>query len=67
MLLVDGVYMLANVIIVNFTQVDLVLWGTLSHGVLATIVVQMKDDLYYNQFLLDMFLLLIVKVFECLH
>ncbi len=59
--------MLANIIIVDFTQINMVLRGTLSHGVLVTIVVQMKDDLYYNQFLLDMFLLLIVKVFECLH
>jgi hypothetical protein len=30
---IDGVCMLANIVIVNFIQVDLILWATLSHGV----------------------------------
>ncbi len=67
MLLVDGVCMLTNVIIVDFTPVDFVLWATIFQRVVATILASMKDDLYYNQFSVDMFLPLVIKVFECLH
>ncbi len=58
MLLIDGVHML---VIVNLTQVDLVLW------VVVIVTTQAKDGLYCNRFPMDMFLFLIVKVFECLH
>jgi hypothetical protein len=46
--LVDGVYTLANIVIANFIRVDLVLWVFFSYGVVMTIVVQAKDDLYGN-------------------
>jgi hypothetical protein len=39
---------LANVIIVDPTQVDLVSWATLSCEVIATLTAQMKKGLYYN-------------------
>ncbi len=67
MLLVDGVCILANFVIVNFIQVYLILWATFCRGVVATITAQMKDDLYYNEFSMDMFVPLVVKVSKCLH
>jgi uncharacterized membrane protein YqaE (UPF0057 family) len=32
-----------------------------------TVAAQLKDGFYYNQFLVNMFLFLGVKVFGCLH
>jgi hypothetical protein len=66
-LLVDDVYTLTNVIIANFIQVDLVSRVAFSCGVATTIMVQVKDGLYYNQLPMDMFLPLAMKDFGCLH
>jgi hypothetical protein len=45
-LLVDSVCTLVNIVIVDFTQVDLVLWATIFCGVVMTIATQAKDDFY---------------------
>ncbi len=45
---VDGVHMLANIVIANLIRVDLVLWAAFSRGVVTTIVIQVKDDLYHD-------------------
>ncbi len=67
MLSVNGVYILADVIIVDPTRVELVSQVTFSCGVVAIVVVWAKDGLYCNLFLMDMFFLVVIKVFECLH
>jgi hypothetical protein len=64
---IDGVHTLADVVIINLTQVDLVLQVDFSCGVVMTIIAQVKDGLYCNQFLTYMFLPLVTKVFKCLH
>ncbi len=67
MLLIGGVRTLANVVIVNPTQVDLVSWDVISHGVATIVVLQEKDGFYHDRFPTDMFILLTIKVFRCLH
>ncbi len=67
MLLVDGVYILLDVVIANPIQVDLVLQVALSHGVVAIVVAQVKNGLYCDQFLLNMFFPLVIEVFGCLY
>jgi hypothetical protein len=47
-LLIDGVYTLANVVIANPTQVDLVSEVVISCEVIVIVVVQVKDDFYHN-------------------
>ncbi len=66
-LLVDGIRILADVIIVDPTQADLVSRTTFSCGVVATMVAQVKEGLYYDHYPLNMFFLLAIKVFGCLH
>ncbi len=67
MLPIDGVHTLSNVIIIEPTRIDLVSQATISHGIEMTIMIQTKDDLYHNQFPMDMFFSLVEEVFECLH
>ncbi len=67
MLLVDDVRLLANIVITDLTGGDLVLWVTIVRGIAMTIMAQAKDDLHGNQYLTNMFLLLGIKVFKCLH
>ncbi len=67
MLLVDGVHMLAYIIIINPTQVDLVLRATFSCKVTATVTTQEKDTLCHDRLMTNMFLPLVVEDFECLH
>jgi len=66
-LLVDDVYTLTNVIIANFIRVDLVSRVAFSCGVVTTIMILVKDGLYYDQLPMDMFLPLAMKDFGCLH
>jgi hypothetical protein len=49
---------------INHIRVDLVLQVAFSHGVIIT---QVKDGLYRDQFVTNMFFLLVVEVFGCLH
>ncbi len=67
MLLVNSVCTLINVVIVNSIRVDLVSHAIFSRGIVVTILTQVKDGLYHDQFPTNMFLLFIVKVFGCLH
>jgi hypothetical protein len=64
---IDGVHALADVIIINPAQIDLVLQAVFSCGVVMTITTQVKDGFYCNQFLTSMFLPLVMKIFRCLH
>ncbi len=65
MLSINCAYTLANVVIVDPILIYLVSWVFFSCGVVAIIVVQAKDRLYYNRFQIDMFLPLAIKVFGC--
>jgi hypothetical protein len=66
-LLVDGIRTLADIIIANPTQADLVSWSAFSHGVVMSLVVQMKERLYCDCYPEDVFLTLAIEVFGCLH
>jgi hypothetical protein len=48
MLLIDGVQTLANIVIVDFTWVDLILQVVFSYGVVVIVAAQAKDGLYCN-------------------
>jgi hypothetical protein len=48
MLSVDGVYTLADVVILDPTRIDLVLWVVFSCGVTMAIAIQAKDGLYHD-------------------
>ncbi len=67
MLSVDGVRMLADIIIINPTSVNLVLRASLSCKVIAIVTTQAKNIFCRDQFLMDMFLPLVVEDFGCLH
>ncbi len=47
-LLINGVYTLINVVIIDFTQVDLVSWVALSWGVVSIIATSVKDGFYHD-------------------
>jgi hypothetical protein len=63
----NGWWTLFDVVITNPTYTYLVTHIVLSHGVIVTIVIQVKDNIYYDQYLVDMFFLLTIKVFGCFH
>jgi hypothetical protein len=46
-LLVDGIHTLTNVIIVNPIRAYLVLWATLSYGVVVLMAAHVKEGLYH--------------------
>ncbi len=56
---------MVDVVIVDPTQVDLVLRVAIYEGIAMTIMA--KDRIYYNQHRHDMFSPLVVEVFGCLH
>jgi hypothetical protein len=64
---IDGVRTLANVVIIDPIRVDLASRIVLSHGIVVTVVAQAKDGFYRDRFPTNMFLLLAIEVFECLH
>jgi hypothetical protein len=64
---INGVHTLVNIVLTALTQIDLVSWIVIFHWVVMIIVAQAKDSFYHNQFLVNMFILLIIKVFRCLH
>jgi hypothetical protein len=66
-LLVNCVHMLTNVIMANLIQVDLVWWTVLSCGLAMIVVTHLKDGVYHDWFLANMFFHLIIEVFICLH
>jgi hypothetical protein len=64
---IDGVHTLTNIVITNPIRVDLVSQVVLFHGIVTTVMVYAKDGLYHDQFPIDMFFPLVVKVFGCVH
>ncbi len=46
--LMDGIWMLTNIIIVDSIQVNLVLCPTLFCGVVTNVATQAKDDFYHD-------------------
>ncbi len=67
MLLIDGICTLANVIIINPTQVDLVSQTTSFHRVVTKMVTQAKEGFYHNQHPINTFFSLTIEVFGCIH
>jgi hypothetical protein len=67
MLLIDGICTLANVVIINPTQVDLVSQTTSFHRVVTKMVTQAKEGFYHNQNPINTFFPLAIKVFGCIH
>ncbi len=59
-LLVNGIHTLANVVIVNPTQADLVSLAALSHGVVVTLAIHVKEGFYHNYYPTDVFFLLAI-------
>jgi hypothetical protein len=64
---VDDICILTDVIIANPTQTNLVSQVALFRGVVVAVVAQVKEGLYYEHYPLNMFFLLAIKVFGCLH
>jgi hypothetical protein len=60
----DGLCTLVDVVIIDAIRIDLISWVVLFHGLVAIVAVQAKDGFYYNWFLPDMFVPLVVKVFR---
>ncbi len=48
MLSINGVCTLADVVIIDPTQVDFVSWATFFHGVVMRVAAQVKDGLYHK-------------------
>jgi len=67
LLSINGVHMLADVVIVDPTWIDLVSQATFSCGVVTRVTTWVKDGFYCDQFLEDMFFPLVIKVFGFLH
>lgn len=62
-LFVDGTHTLINVVIVDFTQIDLVSCVVSSHKVVTTLVVQAKEWLYHDRQSLNAIFSLAIKTF----
>jgi hypothetical protein len=66
LLSINGGCTLASVVITNPIGVDLVSQVVLSHGIIVIVVAHAKDGLYRDEFPTNMFLPLVIEVFECL-
>jgi hypothetical protein len=58
---------LVDIVIIDLIRANFVLQVALSHGVATIVTSWAKDDFYCNQYLMNMFLFLVIKVFGCLH
>jgi hypothetical protein len=58
---------IGDVIIIDPTQANLVSQVVFFHGVIATMVTQVKEGPYHDCYLANVFLLLAIEVFGCLH
>ncbi len=63
----DGICTLANVVIIDHIQANLVSQVALSHGVAITMAVQVKERLYHDYYPTDMFFPFAIEVFGSLH
>ncbi len=66
-LIVNGIRILANVVIVNSICANLILRVTYSQGMITMIATQVNVVSYCNQHLEDNFILLAIEIFGCLH
>ncbi len=66
MLIKDGICTLANVVIVDPTQADLLHWSCTTWGFAAFEVIQAKKKSYHDRHPTYYFLLLAIEVFGCL-
>jgi len=64
---IDGIHTLVNVVIANPTQIDFGIIGSSFSWVVMTLVAQVKEGLYRDHYLVDMFLPFVIKVFGSLH
>jgi hypothetical protein len=60
-------FTLANIVIVDPTQVDLLHWFCAIQGFATSDAIQAKERSYCNQHLTDQFFPLTIEVFGCLH
>ncbi len=67
MLLINDIRTFINVVIVNFTRANLVFYVVSSHEVIAMVVAQANEKLYHDWHFINAFLLLAIKIFDCLH
>jgi hypothetical protein len=67
MFTINGIHILANVIIVDPTHANLILWIVFSQGMIATIVTWAKVVSCHNWHLKDDFIPLVVDTFGYLH
>jgi hypothetical protein len=63
----DDIHTLADVVIADPTQIDLLLESCVIQGYVAFDAVQAKERNYCNQHPTDQFLPLAIEVFDCLH
>jgi hypothetical protein len=49
--LVDDVHTLVDIVIIDSSRIDLVSHAILFYEIIITIVVHVKDDFYYDQYL----------------
>jgi len=64
---VNGTCTLVDVVIVDPTYVNLILWVDSSWGAITMIITQTKIVSYHNRHLKDDFIPLVVEIFGCLH
>lgn len=67
MLLIDGIRTLVNVVTTNPTRLNLVSQVVTSHGVAMMVATQAKEGFYHNRHSTNMFFLIAIEVFGCLH
>jgi hypothetical protein len=63
----DGIHTLANIIIANPTQANLLLRSCTIQGFATSNVIQIKERSYCNRHPIDQFFSLTIEVFGCLH
>jgi hypothetical protein len=64
---IDGIHMLANVVIADPTQTYFVSQVAVSCGVTVLVMVQVKKGLHCDHYPTNMFFLLAINVFGCFH
>jgi hypothetical protein len=64
MILANGVPTLVDIVITNPIPANLVSHAILSHGVATIVASWVKDDFYCNQYSMNMFIFLAIKVLD---
>ncbi len=63
----DGIWTLANVVIVDPTWAYLLRWSCTTQGFVTFKAIQIKERSYHDQYPVDQFLFLTIEVFLCLN